>query len=120
MTHRRSTSNRTAITRLASELSTVGSPRGQLVLHTIILLMLAWLIALLATSGSAQPKGNFTGHTERPLRYYPQGTDFVIENGKEFFNRPLYGTNTAFRVDAGDRPEFVRNKRGFLVSVSLV
>ena len=24
----------------------------------------------------------------------------------EFFNRPLYGTNTAFRVDAGDRPEF--------------
>jgi len=82
--------------------------------------MLAWLIALLATSGSAQPKGNFTGHTERPLRYYPQGTDFVIENGKEFFNRPLYGTNTAFRVDAGDRPEFVRNKRGFLVSVSLV
>jgi len=34
------------------------------------------------------------------------GTDFVIENGGEFFNRPLYGTNTAFRVDAGDRPEF--------------
>jgi hypothetical protein len=34
------------------------------------------------------------------------GTDFVIENGVEFFNRPLYGTNTAFRVDAGDRPEF--------------
>ena len=42
----------------------------------------------------------------RPLRYRPDGTDFVIENGAEFFNRPLYGGNTAFRVDAGDRPEF--------------
>ena len=28
---------------------------------------------------------------ERPLRYKPDGTDFVIENGKSFFNRPLYG-----------------------------
>jgi hypothetical protein len=30
----------------------------------------------------------------------------VIENGGEFFNRPLYGGNTAFRADAGDQPEF--------------
>ncbi|MEA3187723.1 MAG: hypothetical protein QOD99_1553 [Chthoniobacter sp.] len=44
-------------------------------------------------------------NVERPLRYRPDGTDFVIENGSEFFNRPLYGTNSAFRVDAGDRPE---------------
>ncbi|MEO6005626.1 MAG: DUF4450 domain-containing protein [Opitutus sp.] len=43
---------------------------------------------------------------QQPLRYRPDGTDFVIENGTEFFNRPLYGGNTAFRVDAGDRPEF--------------
>ncbi len=43
---------------------------------------------------------------ERPLRYAPDHGDFVIENGREFFNRPLYGTNTAFRVDAGDRPEW--------------
>src|SRR5581483_2195803 len=41
------------------------------------------------------------------LRYRPDGADFVIENGAEFFNRPLYGGNTAFRVDGGDRPEFV-------------
>ena len=44
---------------------------------------------------------------ERPLRYRPDGTDFVIRNGTERYNRPLYGGNTAFRVDAGDRPEFV-------------
>ena len=48
----------------------------------------------------------FEGNTERTLRYHPDGTDFVIKNGKEFFNRPLYGGNTAFRVDAGDKPEF--------------
>jgi hypothetical protein len=32
--------------------------------------------------------------------------DFVIRNGGEFFNRPLYGPNINFRVDAGDLPEF--------------
>ncbi len=47
----------------------------------------------------------FEGQTARPLRYVPEGRDFVIENGAEFFNRPLYGGNTAFRADAGDRPE---------------
>src|SRR5215218_4644891 len=54
----------------------------------------------------AAAQGNFVGRTARPLRYRPEGTDFRIENGAEFFNRPLYGTNTAFRVDAGDQPEF--------------
>lgn len=43
---------------------------------------------------------------ERTVHYYPQGTDFVCENGKLRFNRALYGTNTAFRVEAGDLPEF--------------
>src|SRR5438105_2786674 len=52
-------------------------------------------------------QGNFIGKTKRQLRYHPEGADFVIENGTEFFNRPLYGGNTAFRVDAGDKPEFV-------------
>jgi hypothetical protein len=78
--------------------------------------LLACLPVLLSLSVSAAAqgafvsgvagRGNFAGRTERPLRYRPEGTDFVIENGVEFFNRPLYGTNTAFRVDAGDRPEF--------------
>ncbi len=44
-------------------------------------------------------------NVERPLRYFPQGTDFVITNGAEYFNRPLYVANTAFRIDGGDRPE---------------
>jgi hypothetical protein len=43
---------------------------------------------------------------ERAIRYKPDGTDFVITNGKRRFTRALYGTNTAFRVEAGDLPEF--------------
>jgi hypothetical protein len=45
-------------------------------------------------------------NTARPLRYCPQGTDFVITNGPEFFNRPIYSVNSAFRLDGGDKPEF--------------
>ncbi len=45
------------------------------------------------------------------LRYVPENGDFVHVSAsvqdKEWFNRPLYGGNTAFRVDGGDLPEFV-------------
>jgi hypothetical protein len=47
-----------------------------------------------------------TNNIARPLRYFPDGTDFVITNGAEYFNRPLYCMNSAFRIDAGDKPEF--------------
>ena len=57
-------------------------------------------------SGREIPAGFLTNNIDRPLRYTPIGTDFVITNGAEFFNRPLYGGNSPFRVDAGDRPEF--------------
>lgn len=42
----------------------------------------------------------------RAVHYTPSGNDFVCINGKQRFNRALYGTNTAFRVEAGDLPEF--------------
>ncbi|MFA9392153.1 MAG: DUF4450 domain-containing protein [Prolixibacteraceae bacterium] len=42
----------------------------------------------------------------RELRYTADGNDFVIKNGEKRFNRALYGTNTGFRVEAGDLPEF--------------
>jgi hypothetical protein len=53
-----------------------------------------------------KPHGNFEDNVARPLRYWPVGTDFVITNGAEFFNRPLYSMNSGFRIDGGDRPEF--------------
>jgi hypothetical protein len=78
-----------------------------------VLLPLALLAAALVRAADAnppewiyQPKGNYEGQTDRPLRYWPIGTDFVITNGTEFFNRPLYCLNSAFRVDGGDKPEF--------------
>lgn len=42
----------------------------------------------------------------RSIHYNPEGNDFVTVNGTYRFNRALYGTNTAFRVEAGDLPEF--------------
>lgn len=56
-----------------------------------------WLAALAGTTACAQ---------DRTPRYRPEGGDFVIGNGKSFFNRPLYGGNTGFRIETGDRPEF--------------
>ena len=47
-----------------------------------------------------------TNNIARPLRYWPINGDFVITNGAEFFNRPLYCDNSAFRIDGGDKPEF--------------
>ena len=46
------------------------------------------------------------GMTARPLRYKPVAGEFVIRNGAQFFNRPVYGPNNDFRVDGGDKPEF--------------
>jgi len=43
---------------------------------------------------------------ERTLHYKPSGKDFVLYQGTRKFNRALYGTNTAFRVETGDLPEF--------------
>ena len=56
-------------------------------------------------SGGIQPL--MVGHTARPLRYKPVGGEFGNSAmGSEFFNRPIYGPNNDFRVDAGDLPEF--------------
>jgi hypothetical protein len=60
-------------------------------------------------TGGIQPL--MEGMTARPLRYTPVAGEFVIRNGKEFFNRPIYGVSSPtqagdLRVDAGDLPEF--------------
>src|ERR1022692_3751645 len=66
------------------------------------------LFAFISGSGAfgQKPQPNLVDNIARPLRHTPDGQEFVIENGGEFFNRPLYGGNTAFRADAGDQPEF--------------
>ena len=68
------------------------------------------LLLVLAPAGLAQAQPTAAPplwHGQaRTLRYHPEGQDFVITNGSRRFNRALYGTNTAFRVEAGDLPEF--------------
>jgi hypothetical protein len=61
---------------------------------------------LAQSPGAPKSTPNLEGNIERPLRYHPEGTDFVITNSPETFNRPLYGGGTAFRVEAGDRPQY--------------
>lgn len=72
--------------------------------------MLAQAAGLAAGAGPSATGGlrpNLEGRVQQALRYRPDGQDFVIDNGAEFFNRSLYGGNTAFRADGGDKPEFL-------------
>ena len=55
--------------------------------------------------GQEQPSVFPASNIDRPPRYTPVGTDFVITNGTEFFNRPLYCLNSTFHVEGGDKPE---------------
>ncbi|MGV7207523.1 DUF4450 domain-containing protein [Oxalobacteraceae bacterium A2-2] len=82
-------------------------------MKTLSVLILALSCAAAAAAAEDSPeirnarlRPNLQGQLAQPLRYHPDGQDFVIHNGGEFFNRSLYGANDAFRVDGGDRPEF--------------
>ena len=63
-------------------------------MRRITLILISFLAAINAFS---QP---------RPQTYYPDGEDFVCINGKNRFTRPLYGTNTAWRLETSDMPIF--------------
>ncbi len=71
----------------------------------IITISILLLIGYDASTQSPEDTGWWHGK-ERVMRYQPDGTDFVIIDGKRRFVRALYGTNTAFRVETGDLPEF--------------
>src|ERR1043165_6797482 len=53
-----------------------------------------------------KPPDRLWHNEHRSLRYKPDAGDFVITNGDRLFTRALYGTHSAFRIEAGDRPEF--------------
>ena len=90
------------------------SPEANQILNSVTLKLFAFCILLFTVSVSAYnpperiiiDHPTFEQNTTRDLRYKPDQTDFVIHNGTESFNRPLYGGNTAFRTDTGDLPEF--------------
>lgn len=74
--------------------------------------MIRYIVSILSLILTLQvfcqnPAGTLLWHKkQRSIRYQPDGEDFVIVNGTRRFNRALYGTNTGFRVEAGDLPEF--------------
>ena len=68
-----------------------------------LLLCVALPFIMLGNSGISQPLWH---NKERKLHYRPQGVAFIKVQGERRFNRALYGTNTAFRAEAGDLPEF--------------
>jgi hypothetical protein len=54
----------------------------------------------------AQPSNGLWHNKTREIRYQPEGENFVCVNPTRKFNRALYGTNTGYRTEAGDLPEF--------------
>ncbi len=69
--------------------------------------ILFFILLSCVTQIHAQQAGTKLWHgKERTMHYQPQGSDFVLYKGTRKFNRALYGGNTAFRVEAGDLPEF--------------
>ncbi|MDF2192879.1 DUF4450 domain-containing protein [Paraflavitalea sp. CAU 1676] len=73
----------------------------------MIRLICALLLLAIAPIANGQVPAAAPWHgKERTLHYRPEGKDFVTTNGALRFNRALYGGNTAFRVEAGDLPEF--------------
>ena len=69
--------------------------------HLFTLLILAFVLANTAEAQQQLPAAKW-----RQLHYAPQDGWFVKQQGKMRFNRSLYSTNTAFRIEAGDVPEF--------------
>jgi Domain of unknown function (DUF4450) len=76
------------------------STRFGVFIPRLIFLVLTTAFFSVANASASAPIDN------RPLRCWPDGKDFVITNGAELFNRPLYAGHEGFRVEAGDRPEF--------------
>lgn len=88
---------------------------GRLNYHPVrlrLVLLLTAIVPLLvyfqaeAAPAPAKMHPLLAGDLARPLRYWPVDGAFVITNGAEYFNRPLYCMNSGFRIDGGDKPEW--------------
>ena len=74
-------------------------------MKNILFLTLFVCCGLAANAQSIHPSHYWQGK-ERVLRYKPEGEEFVITNGDKRFTRAIYGTNTGFRFETSDFPEF--------------
>jgi len=69
-------------------------------------LILSGLFFMCFVGAFAQLKAPANDEITRELRYKPVNGGFEIINGDKKFNKALYGTNTAFRLETSDVPEF--------------
>jgi len=67
-----------------------------------------FLLAFMASKLMAQEESaNKLWHgIQRQMHYQPSGDNFLCVHPYKKFNRAIYGTHTAFRIEAGDLPEF--------------
>lgn len=82
-----------------------------------ILLGLLLCTGILADARNIDPPSRYWQNKERELRYKPESEEFVIMNGDKRFTRAIYGTNTGFRFETSDFPEFGLYMPGFGGSV---
>jgi hypothetical protein len=75
----------------------------QLLPNQVIIIL---FFVLFSFASQAQTNFKLWHDKERTIHYQPKGNDFILYKGTRKFNRALYGTNTGFRVEAGDLPEF--------------
>lgn len=71
-----------------------------------LLLSAACLVPVQAQLFTSSDSKRTAPGQNRTLRYQPDGEDFVIVNGNRKFTRALYGSNTGFRLETSDVPEF--------------
>ncbi|MCG2615878.1 DUF4450 domain-containing protein [Terrimonas sp. NA20] len=68
--------------------------------------LIAALICLAPVLSYTQEATSVWHGIQRKIHYVPDHGDFLCVDPQRRFNRALYGSNTAFRVEAGDLPEF--------------
>ena len=64
------------------------------------------VVFVFVSQGYSQNTNHLWHGIEREIHYKPDKEDFLLVNGKQRFNRALYGGNSGFRAEAGDLPEF--------------
>lgn len=80
---------------------------GTLTKGFLIRAFIVWVhVQAFAWQAQAQQPNALWHNKERQLHYRPYKDGFELVEGRRRFNRALYGGNTAFRVEAGDLPEF--------------
>ncbi|WP_435132136.1 DUF4450 domain-containing protein [Formosa sp. A9] len=75
-------------------------------MRSLLKISLSLVCVLVFSAANSQEQQQIWHDTIRQLHYKPEGNGFKLVNGQRKFNRAIYGTNSGFRLEAGDLPEF--------------